>query len=251
MKNRVVAALDAVCQDYSPDRVVADPDMNEAFLAECARAGLNEPAAFLNHFLLNLRKRGLLRGRKSKKTLFPNQSDYAFASEMAVRFLERRDSVSLDEIISNPDRAREFDGIASQIAPGYSPLRYRWAALSLRKTSRLRPELLSRVVKAVRVIRWRVETVDLVDLPCDQGLYLFHAKSVALYAGEAESLRNRLAKHIEHSDNKGLARWLWEHGKEELHLEIQILPKDTPTRIRRALELELIRSRSPIFNVQR
>jgi hypothetical protein len=56
---------------------------------------------------------------------------------------------------------------------------------------------------------------------------------------------------LDHSDNKGLARWVWEQGPDELHLEIHVLPDGTPTKVRRALEMEFIRSRESIFNVKR
>jgi hypothetical protein len=54
---------------------------------------------------------------------------------------------------------------------------------------------------------------------------------------------------MDHSDNRGLARWLWEHGTDAVYVEWQVLPPTTPTRTRKAMETELIRSRQPLFNV--
>ena len=130
MKSKLIAALDATCQGFSPDRVVADPELNAAFLSEAGRLGLTAAAATLNRSLLNLRKAGDLRGRKSRKTSFVDEQDYRFAAEMAIRFLERRDGISLDSIICDPQLAAEFDAYAARIAPGYSPLQYRWAAFT-------------------------------------------------------------------------------------------------------------------------
>jgi predicted GIY-YIG superfamily endonuclease len=251
MKELLVAALEVTGQGFSADRVVADPTLNAAFLHACAQRGLCGSPAELNRTLLNLRKRGLLSGRNSKKTTFVDEDDYRFAAEMAMRFLERRDGVSLDEVICDPQRATEFDELAARIAPGYTSLQYRWAALNVRKSNRLKPELLAKVARPVDVHSFRVDDIDSGCIPATQGLYLFFMKSAALYAGESQYLRQRIEKHLEHSDNNGLARWLWTHGKERLHLEIQILAPDTSTRIRRALELELIRSRSPEFNIKR
>ncbi|HKB05039.1 MAG TPA: hypothetical protein VKD90_22640, partial [Gemmataceae bacterium] len=62
-------------------------------------------------------------------------------------------------------------------------------------------------------------------------------------------LYKRIKKHLDHSDNKGLARWLWENGADDLHLELHILSVDHAARDRKALETELIRSRGPKFNV--
>ncbi len=251
MKSKLTAAFDVTCQDFSPDRVVADPDLNAAFLLECSRLGLTGSAATLNRGLLNLRKSGELRGRKSRRTSFPNEDDYRFAAEMAVRFLERRDGVSLDGIICDSALADEFDTLAARICPGFTPLQYRWAAFNLRKAQKLKPELLSQVARPMHIFTTPLDKLVLPDLPADPGLYLFYTPSEVLYVGESENLRNRIAKHLDHSDNKGLARWMWEHGTESLHLEIQTLEPGTQTRIRRALELELIRSRRPIFNVKR
>ena len=48
MKSKLIAAFEATCQKFSPDRVVADPELNAAFLAECSRLGLTGSAATLN-----------------------------------------------------------------------------------------------------------------------------------------------------------------------------------------------------------
>lgn len=251
MRPRVIAALEAVGQGFSPDRVVADPELNAAFLAECQAQGCIGSPATLNRALINLRKGGHLRGRKSRETSFPEEDEYRFAAEMAARFLERREGVSLDSIICDPQLAMEFDRLAATIAPGFSSLQYRWAALNLRKKKKLQPELLTRVVPPLQIMSFAVGGLTLSDIPARQGLYLFHTQKTALYAGEAESLQIRIRKHLDHSDNKGLARWLWENADEPLFLEIQIYGDETEARVRKALELELIRSRHPLFNVKR
>jgi predicted GIY-YIG superfamily endonuclease len=252
MTNTLVQAFDAVSDGYSTDRVVADPEFNLRFIAECRRHDLQDAIADLNRTLLNLRKSGALAGRtRSKRTHIPDADEYRFAAEIAARFLERRDEISLDQIICDPDRAAEFDEVAQRIAPGFSPLQYRWAALGLRKAKKLEPELVGRIAPPIQVINLRVSEIAPEDLPVSQGLYLFFAVDQLLYVGETENLRKRLKKHLEHSDNKGLARWIWEFGMEKLHLEMQILKAKTETRLRRALELELIRSRQPMFNIKR
>ena len=91
---------------------------------------------------------------------------------------------------------------------------------------------------------------DLNQIHPEQGLYLFFTTTHALYAGESSNLQNRLRKHLDHSDNKGLARWLWERETEKLHVEIRVLAETTTLPVRRALESELIQSHRPIFNVQ-
>ena len=252
MTASIAEAFDAASDGYSTDRVVADPELNRRFIAECRQRDLKDSVADLNRALLNFRKKGGLAGRpRSKRTHFHDEDDYRFAAEIAVRFMERRDGISLDTIICDPEKVTEFDEVSARIAPGYSPLKYRWAALNLRKARRLEPELAARIAPPTDVINVSVSEIVSDELPPSQGLYLFIAADQLLYVGETENLRKRLKKHLEHSDNKGLARWMWEFGTESLHLEMHLLEDNTEARIRKALELELIRSRQPVFNVKR
>jgi site-specific DNA-methyltransferase (adenine-specific) len=251
MTSKLRAAFAAVSQGFSPDRIIADPELNMLFLQKCVELGLAGDPATLNRSLINLRKRGELRGINSNPTRFPEQEEYRFAVEMAARFMERRDGISLDDILCDPQLAREFDKLAMKLAPGYSSLQYRWAAFNLRKASKLKPELLSRVVQSERITIHAIAELDVASISNNQGLYLFATSNQALYAGAAQNLRNRLIKHLEHSDNKGLAQWMWSQGSNVLFLEIHELPKDTETRVRKALEVEFIRSRKPTFNIQR
>lgn len=252
MKPQLAQAFMAAANGYPPDRVVADPTLNKVFVAECRSRNLQVSVAELNRSLLNLRKAGALTGLpRAKRTHFKDQDDYRFAAEIAVRFLERRDQISVDAIICDPNRAAEFDELAARIEPDYSSLQYRWAALSLRKAGNLSPEIAARILPPTRVLNWQIDQLDLNGLPTEQGLYLFFDAEELLYVGETENLRSRIKKHLDHSDNKGLARWMWEFGTEGLNLELQILDAKTNSRARKALELELIRSRNPIFNVKR
>jgi hypothetical protein len=253
VKGRVRAAFLAVRDRFSPDRVVADRELNKAFIAECRRLDLSDSIKSLNQQLLNLRKAGDLKWLpRSRRTSFKNEEEYRFASEIAARHLERQKGLTVDEIICDPEIVQEFDAIAVNLSPGFLPLQYRWPALNLRKAKRLKPELLSRVAPAEKVSLGLVTRLDVVSISSKQGLYVFYdpESRQTLYVGEASNLRKRLEKHLDHSDNKSLARWLWEHGFGKLYLELHLLPDATPTGVRRALESELIDSRRPVFNVQ-
>lgn len=253
MKRDVLAAYLAVRNGYPPDRILADADLNMVFIAECRRLGVTDSIKSLNQQLLNLRKAGDLKGLpRSRRTSFTNEEDYRFASEIAARHLERQKGITVDEIICDPELVQQFDAISANLAPGFSPLQYRWAALNLRKAKRLRPELLSRIAPAERITLGLVTELDVIGISSRQGLYVFYdpESKQTLYVGEATNLRIRLDKHLNHSDNKSLARWLWDHGFTKLYLEIHLLPPATTKRVRRALEGELIASRRPIFNVQ-
>ena len=251
MKAKIIAAFEAIRNGNSVDRVIVDPELNAAFFAECQRLEIGGAAATLNRSLLNLRKAGHLRGLKSSSPPLGDDDAYRFAAEMAVRHMERRDGVTLDDIICDPELVAEFDKTAAAISPGFSALQYRWASLNLRKARRLTPELLARVAPPKQVLTFPIHSLSLNSIPSEQGLYIFFAKDKYLYVGEAENLRNRLGKHLDHSDNKGLARWMWDEGTDELFLELQILDATTTQKIRRALEQELIRGRCPVFNVIR
>jgi len=248
----VVSAFMASRDGFSPGRVVADPDINRIFQKKCLAEQPQLSTKDANKRLLNARKAGLLKGIKSRKrTTFKDEDDYRYAAEIAVRFLEKRDDVSLDDIICDPVLAGKFDAIASRICPGYTSLQYRWAALNLRKSSKLKPELMSHVMRPVGVKLGPISDLVLSELPSEQGLYIFYGKKYTLYVGEASNLRIRIEKHLDHSDNKELARWFWENGFADANLEIQQLEGNTKKKVRRALEAELIRSRHPLFNVQR
>src|SRR5882672_5469950 len=165
MKAQVRDAFLTVRDRYPPDRVVADPQLNQAFISECRRLGLADSIKALNQKLLNLRKGGDLKGlRRSVRTSFRNEEEYRFASEIAARHLERQKNVTVDEIICDPELVREFDSIAADLAPGFLPLQYRWAAFNLRKAKRLKPELLSRVAPAQTVSLGLVTQLDVVSI---------------------------------------------------------------------------------------
>jgi site-specific DNA-methyltransferase (adenine-specific) len=236
MKSAIGQAFENVCERYPEDRVVADPELNRRYIIECRNLGLDAPVRDLNRSLLNLRKSGSRpKKERSRKTSFRDEDDYRFASEIAARFLERRDRMSLDEIICDPERVREFDDLAARIAPGYSPLQYRWAALNLRKIKALPPEIISHALPSTSVTVTSVNQLVVNDVSSGQGLYVFYNRIQTLYVGEASNLKKRVRTHLDHSDNKGLARWLWEHGVDEVFIELHRLEASVTTRIRRAL----------------
>ena len=235
---------------YSADRVIADKDINRRFVECCRQSGLSQPIEELNACLMNARKSGRLAGLPlAIKTSFKDEDEYRFASEVAARFLEHQRGLTVDQIICNPQIASEFDALAESIAPGHSSLQYRWAALNLRKSKRLRPESISHIVDSSATNLGAVNNLNITDVAAAQGVYLFYCASATLYIGETTNLRKRITKHLDHSDNKGLAHWFWGNGFSEVHLELRILPASTTQRVRCAVERELIRSRKPLFNI--
>jgi hypothetical protein len=250
MIKSIIKSFEEIRDACSVDVVIADPRLNQLFIKSCREKGLLMRPLEINLALLNARKATDLRGlSRSRKIIVKNQDDYKFASEIAVRFMERRDQVSLDQILCDPELANEFDKIASRICPGYTSFQYRWAALNLRKTRNLRPEIGARLIKPEFCCSQRVDELELSTLPDKSGCYLFYNQLSTLYIGETDNIYKRIKKHLDHSDNKGLAHWLWEHGIADLHIEYHVLPDGVTARQRKALEVELICSRRPTFNV--
>ncbi len=251
MIEKILKAFRITSQGFSVDRVVADPKLNNKFLELCRKAGLHEPALVLNSTLLNARKsRRLSNYRASERTSFPNLEKYRFASEVAVRFLEMKYRVSLDQIICHPDLAKEFDETAARIAPGYTPLQYRWAALNLRKKRLLKPAPVGRLLRPKPRRLGLVSKLNVKKLPSKQGVYVFYTRKEALYVGQARDLRRRISQHLEHSDCKGLAWWFWENGFRKVFLDLYLLSSHADAEKRRALEREVIENLKPRFNLQ-
>src|SRR5205823_5437684 len=96
------------------------------FLMMCRKLGLPQSDFRLNHALLDIRK-----SKKAdlppttKITQFRDYDEYQFASEIAIRILQRTKGVSLDNVLCDPLIAMEFDKIAQQLAPGQPALKLR------------------------------------------------------------------------------------------------------------------------------
>lgn len=252
-RKTVLKAFLAARDGWSADRVVVDPVLNNSFLTECHCLGLTLEPVELNQALFNLRKAGHLAGLpRSKRTTFKDEDEYRFAAEVAARFCERCHSLPLDRIMAEPTIVAEFDRVAKQITAGYSELQYRWAALGLRKRRQLKPEQIGNLAPSIKVDQYLLDGVDLGQIPDQQGLYVLLSRrdQQVLYIGESERLRRRLSKHLDHSDIKSFARYIWEKGVEELVVEIHLLPPNTTSKVRRALETELIHSRRAVFNIK-
>src|SRR5439155_11676519 len=116
----------------------------------CWQLGAAAPPQELNWTLLTARKDGHLRGLpRAKAFSIPRErlDQFSFASEIALRHLQDRAyygeqrELSLDKVLCDPALAAEFDATARRLAPGYSSLDYRWAAMTLRKARRWAAEL--------------------------------------------------------------------------------------------------------------
>jgi site-specific DNA-methyltransferase (adenine-specific) len=244
----VIRAFAEVREGYSADRVVADPELDRRFLRRCRELGLPGTDYDINWSLLNARKAGLMSDLPKTKRYTVRESDeFEYASELAVRHLQRVDNVSLDQIICDPDLARRFDQFAEQLAPGYTPLEYRWMAFGLRKAGRLAGKASPVEPPQLQVLR-PVQQVRASVLPQAGGLYLFSSSGNPVFLGQTDNLRHRIERHMDVSDSLGLPDWLW--GQGALDLSLSEMPGTTKV-ARQAAELRLVKQLHPVLNFQR
>ncbi len=239
---------------FSIDRVVADPDMNRRFLRRCRELGLAGTDFDLNWKLFYGRKNSFFSDLPKTKTYTASKKDeFEFSSEMAIRYVqeqvhnkEGRD-VSLDKIICDPELAAEFDKIAAKLAPGFTPLDYRWVALGVRKAS-------GRYSNKAQTIKFPdfdflgpTSKVRASGLPTDQGMYFFRCEDQPLFIGETDNLRQRIEKHFDFGGANAIPAWLYDSHAKPISLGIVPTPKITLTD-RKIIELGAIHTFQPIFN---
>ena len=239
---------------WSADEVLVRDDLNAAFVARCRRQLPEADEAELNWLLLNLRKAGRLDALATRQANLRHE-DYAHAAEIAARQMYDKYQSSIDRVLCDPKLRQEFDRIARSVTPDASAYELRKAALSLRKARQLRPELVARVAawhKQVITLSAKDVLADPKRIPDTPGIYIFRDASGYLYIGESEDLRARVTKHLDHSDRKSLARYLWQEGADGVTVELHAFDPDSNARykeMRRAYESELIASRKPRFNL--
>ena len=247
-KASLIQAFAEVRDGFSADRVVADPQLNKKFLRRCRELGLPGTDYDLNWSLLNARKNGLMSDLPKTKRYTVRQTDeFDYASELAVRHIQIARNVSLDQVICDPDLAQEFDKHAARLAPGYSPLEYRWVALGLRKAGKL-PRGTAAAEPASFAQPSSVQQVKASSLPKAGGLYLFSSASSPIFLSQTDDLRHRIERHMEVSNSLGLPDWLWDRGP--LQLSIAEMPGVLRTS-RESLEIALVRQLRPVLNFQR
>lgn len=212
--DRLLVAFRSVRDGMSPDYVVAEPAMNERFQAAAREAGLRASPELLNKALLNLRKAGGLKDEdRSRQYRLRREFDlYTFASEWSVRHLQREllreinRMPALDELLCNPAWAARLDEIAARIKPGFEPIDYRWAALSIRKRGRSKPEPETLELPMHRQLS--LEEWLTPDIPAGAGLYLIFANDKPLYVNWTRDLAEQIARHREVGGEEMTPHWL-------------------------------------------
>ncbi len=251
---RIAQAYLEVREGYSIDRVVADPELDRRFLRRCRELGLGGTDFELNWRLFNGRKNKWLTDLPKTKNYTPSRKDeFEFSSEIAIRHVQEqveardRRQVSLDKIICDPDLADEFDRIAARLAPGFSPLDYRWVALGVRKAA----GRYASKAKEAKVLSFKdfaaTLSVKASSIPTDQGVYLFRCEDESLFIGETDNLRHRIERHFDTSGMQGLPDWLYDRGSRLITLSFVPTPEISPTE-RKIIELGAVNTHQPCFN---
>jgi DNA modification methylase len=197
----IINAFCETCDGNSTDYVLCNPDLNAEFIDACRKKGLKGDDFIWNRLLLRIRKAGKLPRifKSCKRHSFKDMDAYSFASEIAMQLLSLDYGYTLDEILCSPKAAAEFDRIASQFAPDFTPFQYRWAALAIRKRATQ-----SRLLAEKQFGVWFTKSLphpisinDCVNSNYDcPGVYILDNGDQHLYVGETFNLKQRIEQTL-------------------------------------------------------
>ncbi|MAE67966.1 MAG: site-specific DNA-methyltransferase [Phycisphaeraceae bacterium] len=196
----IVSAYKSSCTGNSTDVILCDPELNRRFIDQCKRKALQGDARTWNQMLLRIRKAGKLptTDASRKPPTAADMDPFSAASEVAMHLLGLDYGMTLDEMLSAPMVAEEFDGLAADFAAGYTPFQYRWAAMVIRKRAKR-----SRALADARFQDWltaRLPRPVALERSVDgkhahPGVYIVESRGDALYVGATLDV-NRRAEQI-------------------------------------------------------
>jgi site-specific DNA-methyltransferase (adenine-specific) len=248
----IIAAFQRAAGGYSADRVLADPALNAAFIDECSRLELHGRPRDWNLTLFGLRKAGKLKELNTTKRTqlsWESMDPFAFASEIALRRMLDLGCPSLDHVLGDPVAVVRFDEFARSLAPGFSSLQYRWAALSLRKAAHRWRRASARVDDAWRLKDWSKIRLDESNLtlvrpmPAVYQLAPCREDARPVYIGETWDLFHRAERTLR--GRSALDQLVPNSGEWELRwFELEGVKPDQ----RRGLQSLLIANNQPPMN---
>ena len=195
LNETIATAFENVHEGWAVDRILTDPRLQTRYHRECMDLGLplTQKEACLR--LLKLRKKGIApKGSRRYSVSGSACEPYLHASEIAWATVHAGfPAMSLEEILSDPERAAEFDAAAEQFAPGFTSLEYRWGALRLRKSFK-KARQRGLALKPPRRLHLgdRFSRFDRHQVTDASGIYLLYRNEECLYVGAANSLQQRL-----------------------------------------------------------
>lgn len=250
----VVQAFEKSAEGWSVDEVMLHDQRRQKFVEACRRAGADADETCLFETLLRVRKGGRLKIRATERERTPLE-DLTIAAEIAARRMADEKKVHFDQILCDPELLKAFDKLAIELSPNTETYLLRKAALRLRKSRQLQPELV------IQASDWKVNisehtldelTSQLPQTTTRPGIYIFRDATGYLYIGQSNNLRERLTHHLKESDRDQLRNYMLEHGGADLTIELHEFAEGSPGEklaSRRAYESELIRSRKPRLNL--
>jgi hypothetical protein len=242
----VIQAYGLVRQGYSSDRVLADPQINAAYIKACRDLGLDDDTFHLNLALIGLRKHNKLKA-KSLRSRVPDLWRYAVASEIAARAIFYQYGASVDTLLAHPKLAREFDALAGSITPGFSSFQYRWAALNVRKKGanvKLTPKELER-------LEWSGDLrFDVRSLPAEEGVYTLFERNTCLFVAGTEDIDQSIQSQKRIAEVPLFEPGLWRPDPAHLSWRYVSLP-DTESDYRFGVVRAVVGRWSPVFNIPR
>ena len=268
-------AFAEVHRGHSSDALLIREDLRLAYLDHLGvDAADDRAAADAVAALIGLRKRGDLNVATTTRLSGQPAAAVRVIAEIAARRVIDQTGLPIDQLLIDPAARRQLSRWARQMAgsiaadattddptaaagasaaAGAFDQSIRRSVLLLRKQRRLRPELVRRVSDwDLSIQQYDVASLQLDQLPTSPAVYLFLGPAGYLYIGEAADVRQRIADHLQGSHNDALAKSL-QLDDVTTQLQIHVFGPDSAgrrTAARRAYESELIRIRSPRFNLR-
>lgn len=211
----LLQAFRKVHRGYSLDRTLADPLLRRELQKQCDLDGVPGDEVTRCRILFRLRKTGAFARHgieTTRETTFSWEevSQYIFASEIAWKKTADLYEMSLDEILCDSVATEYFDSIATAIAPGFSPLEYRWGALKLRKEGRnarqraLKHKADLPLPKFDRNDSIPINKLHKAKISNGPGIYAVLQREKFLYIAEAPELETRLLQQFDTSAQQSL-----------------------------------------------
>ena len=255
----VLEAFPETHQGWSSDELIIRESLNREFIKRVRerlpkRGGQSHYTDYqINWRLVSLRKAGKLKTRSTRRSKVDVEG-FRLVAEMAMRTMLDKHKVSTDRILCDPKLRSEFDQLAKDINSDAKPYEVRKAVLQIRKTRKLKPELIGRIAdwgRKVDIVSISKMRESPEEIPAKPGVYIFRDRDGYVYIGQAANLRERLQQHLSESHNQSLATYLQANNQPivEVH-SFDPESRAKEVRVRRAYESALIASRKPRFNIQ-
>lgn len=198
-EQQLIDAFRQVSRGHSLAVMLCDPELNAEFIERCRAEKIVGTPFLWNRTLIKLRRaRKLARAeRLLPLRTFEMMDPYSHASEISLQAFSVEYRLSLEDLLCEPQFAREFDRVAADFAPGFTPFEYRWGAMAIRRRARW-----ARQKAWDQFRRWAhcelppsLELEKLRSHPTAQGsgvYLLLRANQSVVYVGEAIDVHARL-----------------------------------------------------------